>query len=197
MSPVPVPVPVPVSLPLDLPPGLVDGPTFLSIMGALPTGVTVVTTLDQDGEPCGLTCSAACSVSKTPPLLLVCVNRDSRVLKALLERGEFAVNVLRGGGEATSARFASPVEDRFRGVRWEPGSAGGLPVMPADVVAHAECRVAAAVEAGDHTIVIGAVLAGGPRPGVSGPLMYWRRSYARWPVEEDPGTTALTLAAEG
>ncbi|MFI9320324.1 flavin reductase CtcQ [Kitasatospora aureofaciens] len=189
--------PEPLSLPLDLAPGLVDGDTFLSIMGALPTGVTVVTTLGSDGEPYGLTCSAACSVSKAPPLLLVCINRDSRVLKALLERGEFAVNVLRGGGESTSARFAAPVDDRFRDVRWEPGSAGGVPVMSADVVAHAECRVAAALDAGDHTIVIGAVVAGGPRPEVPSPLMYWRRSYARWPVEEDPRTAALTLAAEG
>ncbi|MFI9275850.1 flavin reductase CtcQ [Kitasatospora sp. NPDC052896] len=187
----------PIPLPLDLATDLVDGPTFQSIMGALPTGVTVVTTLGPDGEPYGLTCSAACSVSKTPPLLLVCIQRGSRVLRALLERGEFVVNVLRGGGESTSALFASPRDDRFRGVPWEPGRHGGLPVMPTDVVAHAECRVAAAVDVGDHTVVIGAVAAGGTRPEVPSPLMYWRRSYARWPVEEDSRVDALTLAAEG
>ncbi|MFD4399643.1 flavin reductase CtcQ [Kitasatospora sp. NPDC058397] len=188
---------MPLPLPEDLAGDCVDGPTFLSIMGALPTGVTVVTTLGADGEPYGLTCSAACSVSKTPPLLLVCIHRESRVLRAVLDRGEFVVNVLRGGGEDTSALFASASGDRFSGVRWEPSRLGGLPTVPLDAVAHAECRVAAALDAGDHTIVIGAVVDGAARPEVPSPLMYWRRSYARWPVEEDPRTVALTLAAEG
>ncbi|MGK5550300.1 flavin reductase family protein [Actinomadura kijaniata] len=177
--------------------GFVDPPTFLSIMGALPTGVTVVTTLDGRGDPTGLTCSAMCSLSKEPPLLLVCIHRRSRVLGAILERDRFLVNVLRDERESTSSLFASTVADRFSSVVWRPSPSGGLPWMPEDTIAYVECQVAAAIEAGDHTLLIGAMIDGAASRDACGPLMYWRRRYGRWPDEEDPFTAALTMATEG
>src|SRR5687767_9846810 len=43
---------------------------FFAIMSAFPTGVAIVTTLDADGQPRGLTTNAVCAVSADPPLLL-------------------------------------------------------------------------------------------------------------------------------
>lgn len=186
---------------LNIPPEVVDNcvddSTFLSIMGAFPTGVTVVTTLDEQGRPCGLTCSAACSLSKTPPLLLVCVHNHSSVLKAILHGRQFMVNFLRDKRESTSSLFASQQEDRFTSVNWRPSRRGGLPLLPLDTIAYAECSVVGAIEAGDHTVLIGAIVDGQAQEDVPGPLMYWSRQYMSGPADEDAFAAALTLATEG
>lgn len=159
----------------------VDQPTFLSIMGSLASGVTIVATLTDESQPIGLTCSAACSVSREPPLLLVCIHRRSHVLKSILSKRIFTVNVLCAGRQRLSGVFASPgLPNRFASVDWRPGPRTGLPCLPGDCVALAECFVCSTVDAGDHTIVIGGVLAGQVTEEPREPLMYWRREYGSW-----------------
>lgn len=175
----------------------VDPDVFRSIMSAFPSGVTVVTTLDHTGRPLGLTCSAACSVSLSPPLLLACIHRESHVLQAITADGRFIVNFLRDSREWISSLFASKQADRFRSVSWQPSRQSGLPWLPVDTIAFADCRVAGVIEAGDHTIVIGAVVDGHAAGSSAGPLMYWRRQYGHWPAGEDLVSAALTLATEG
>jgi flavin reductase (NADH) len=184
-------------IPHDLIAQCVDDATFLSIMGAFPSGVTVVTTLDEDDLPCGLTCSATCSLSKTPPMLLICIHNHSRVLKAILRRQQFAVNFLRDNTESTSSLFASQQDDRFRSVVWQSSRLNGLPWMPLDTIAYAECRMVGAIKAGDHMVVIGAIVDGQALGDTVSPLMYWRRRYGRWPLDEDIVTAGLTVATEG
>jgi flavin reductase (DIM6/NTAB) family NADH-FMN oxidoreductase RutF len=175
----------------------VDDDTFRAVMGALPTGVTVVTTTDSEGLPRGLTCSAVCSVSKTPPLLLVCLHRSSSVAADLRARGYFVVNILRDNREHVSDLFASPRSDRFAAVSWQPGAVSGTPWLHQDTIAHAECRVAGTIEAGDHTIVVGVLLSGSAEQSRTTPLMYWRRRYAPWPTSHDVEAAAMMLATEG
>lgn len=184
-------------IPAEVAAACVDDDTFRSIMSAFPTGVTVVTTLDEQDRPCGLTCSAACSVSRTPPLLLVCLHSHSRVLAAIRRRECFGVNFLRDNRAATSALFAARNPDRFGLVAWRPSRLGGLPLLPADTIAYAECRLVGTLAAGDHTALVGAIVDGRAEGDTLGPLMYWRRRYGGWPVDEDELTTALTLATEG
>ncbi|SEG93603.1 NADH-FMN oxidoreductase RutF, flavin reductase (DIM6/NTAB) family [Actinacidiphila yanglinensis] len=186
--------PPPAPTPPVPPAGPVDAQLFRAIMGALPTGVTVVTTIDAQGEPCGFTCSASCSVSQDPPLLLVCVNSRSRVLRAMRSTGAFAVNILRDSREWVSAHFASGADDRFSSVAWKATDQLGLPWLPDDTVAFAECRVDSAITAGDHTVVIGSVIGGEARQ-TREPLMYWRREYAGWPLRDAP--YGITFATEG
>src|SRR2546430_7412243 len=88
---------------------------FRRALGHFATGVTVVTTCDSDGRPTGLTASAFSSVSLDPPLVLVCVDHKAQSYPALLERGRFAVNVLRRDQEMVSRRFASTRLDKFDG----------------------------------------------------------------------------------
>ena len=73
----------------------VDRGTFFQNMSAFPTGVAVVTTLEQDGTPRSLTTNAVTSVPADPPMLLVCIDRDSRALPTIRESRRFVVNFMR------------------------------------------------------------------------------------------------------
>jgi flavin reductase (DIM6/NTAB) family NADH-FMN oxidoreductase RutF len=154
----------------------VDRRTFFDIMSSFASGVAIITTVDGDGRPKGLTSSAVCSVSADPPLLLVCVGRDSRTLPALLERGEFVVNVLGRDRHALSTLFAGKGEDKFRDVSWRLAH-NGMPWLHEDTVAHAACRTIEVIEAGDHVVLIGRVEGGGLSNAVNSPLVYFRRAY--------------------
>jgi flavin reductase (DIM6/NTAB) family NADH-FMN oxidoreductase RutF len=150
---------------------------FFAIMSAFPTGVAVVTTLDSDGEPRGLTTNALCSVSAEPPLLLVCVDKESRTLPALLHSRRFVVNFLAERRDELARRFASKTDDKFAAVNWEPGL-GGMPCLREDSLAYAECETERELEAGDHVVVTGLVVGGMAPDPVSVPILYFRREYS-------------------
>ena len=67
---------------------------FKAGMRRLAASVNVITTRTPDGQRSGLTATAVCSVSATPPTLLVCVNRSGNSHAVLTSSGVFAVNVL-------------------------------------------------------------------------------------------------------
>jgi flavin reductase (NADH) len=156
-----------------------DRRTFLDIMRSTPSGVTVVTTADDEGRPYGLTVSTACIVSADPPLLLVCIDSRSRTLARVRASGRFAINFLRGDRATVARRFSSPVPDRFEGVDWRP-TTEGVPVLVADSVSFAACRVVDDVVAGDHVILIGLAEEGAPPEAETPPLAYFRREYGPW-----------------
>jgi flavin reductase (DIM6/NTAB) family NADH-FMN oxidoreductase RutF len=157
----------------------VDKATFFAIMGAFPTGVTIVTTLDEDGQPRGLTSTAVCSVSAEPPLLLVCVDKRSNTLPALRASRTFVVNYLKAGRDELSNLFATKEPDKFEHVAWRPAP-NGMPWLHLDSIAHAECVTEREIEAGDHWILVGRVISGQPPAPGTHPLMYFRRSYGTW-----------------
>jgi flavin reductase (DIM6/NTAB) family NADH-FMN oxidoreductase RutF len=156
-----------------------DRATFFAIMGAFPTGVGIVTTLDQDQQPKGLTSNALCSVSAEPPLLLVCVDKNSNTLPALRHTKKFVVNYLSAGRGDLSNLFASKEPDKFNGISWRPAN-NGMPWLHADSIAYAECNVAQELDAGDHIIFLGEVVGGQPPAPGTKPLMYFRRTYGTW-----------------
>ncbi len=162
----------------------VDTQRFRSLMGAFPTGVIIVTTVDPDGAPKGLTTQSFLSVSTDPPLLVVSLDKTSRTLRALLATRAFAVNFLASGRGDLATRFATKSDDKFSGVAWQPASAAkGSPILAADSVAYAECLVDRTIEAGDHILVLASVEGGAVLSGT--PLMYYRRTYAAWPEERE------------
>ncbi|WP_328914211.1 MULTISPECIES: flavin reductase family protein [unclassified Streptomyces] len=135
----------------------VESATFREMFGMFPTAVSIVTAMER-GEPRGLTCSAVSAVSMDPPLLLVCVDKASRTLNALMTSEGFVVNVLAAGGQDIARLFASSSVRKFAGVPWLPSSwAGGAPLLTDVALACAECSVEQTVEAGDHWIFIGRV----------------------------------------
>ena len=141
--------------------------------GTFMTGVTVVTTVDDTGQPLGFTANSFASVSLDPPLLLVQISRNSvNYVKFTSSRG-FAVNILSEGQKDVSTTFARPVADRFAGIDWQPGPFGS-PILPG-VSAWFDCAMQQIVEAGDHAILIGHVEAfhASAAPG----LGYYRGTY--------------------
>lgn len=132
-----------------------DSRGFRDALGRFATGVTIVTTLDADGQPVGLTANSFNSVSLDPPMVLWSLARRSVNLHTFLDAGHFAVNVLAADQRDLSDRFARPVDDRFAGVDWEAGTAG-VPVLPG-AVASFECATDSRIEGGDHVIFLGRV----------------------------------------
>jgi flavin reductase (DIM6/NTAB) family NADH-FMN oxidoreductase RutF len=157
----------------------VDRDTFVEIMASYPAGVAIVTTLDADGTPRGLTTTAVSSVSAEPPLLLVCVDLSSRTLPALRAGGRFVVNFIREGRSELARRFASKRDDKFEGVGWR-STASGMPVLVDDALAWAECVTVQELEPGDHVILLGQVEEGAGATDEDAPLMYYRRSWGVW-----------------
>lgn len=156
-------------------PAPIDAAGFCEIFRAFPSGVSIVTALDRESRPVGLTVTAVASLSVDPPQLLACIDNAKYTLQAIAFSGSFAVNFLAADQQWISERFSRPHRDKFSHVRWCEGQATRAPVI-SGVRAHAECEVERLVASGDHTIVIGRVLAGGTAPGPS--LVYCERSYA-------------------
>jgi flavin reductase (DIM6/NTAB) family NADH-FMN oxidoreductase RutF len=155
--------------------------TFLETMASFPSGVTIVTTLDEDGRPKGLTTSAVASVSADPPLLLVCVDFTSRTLPALRAGGRFLVNFMRAGTADVCRLFASKSEDKFASVPWR-ATESGMPHLHEHSIAWAECVTVQEVEAGDHVLLLGSVEAGEAAAPEEQPLVYYRRTWGAWTV---------------
>jgi flavin reductase (DIM6/NTAB) family NADH-FMN oxidoreductase RutF len=150
---------------------------FVHIMSAFPTGVAIVTTLEPDGTPRGLTTNAVTSVSADPPILLVCVDRASRTLPALLHSKRFAVNFMRDDCAEICGLFASKADDKFARVAWRTGKTG-VPILHEGAVAHAECSTLEELEIGDHVVVTGLVEAGVAPDPADVPIVYFRREYS-------------------
>ncbi len=154
----------------------VDAATFRHTLGRFPSGVTVVTVRGDDGRDYGMTVSAFASVSLAPPLVLVCIGDDATIAGAVAAAGHFAVSVLSEHQEAIAQRFAEPDADRFAGADVSRGAAGLA--LIAGAVAHLECAIVARHRGGDHTIVVGEVLAATAVED-GRPLVYQRGAYRR------------------
>jgi flavin reductase (DIM6/NTAB) family NADH-FMN oxidoreductase RutF len=154
----------------------VSASEFRHAMGHFATGVTVVTSVDEEGDPVGTTASAVSSLSLDPPLVLVCFDLGSLTLRAIRGHGAFAVNVLSAPQQQLSANFARRgLAAAWDGVRHRPGPTGS-PRLDG-VLAVLECTVENSLPGGDHEIVVGRVHDVEVAYGEAAPLLYWRGSY--------------------
>ena len=146
-------------------------------MGHFATGVTVVTSVNADGEPAGTTANAVTSLSLDPPLVLVCFDLGSVTLRAIRGHGAFVVNVLAAPQQQLSANFARRgLAVAWDGVRHRRGPTGS-PRLD-DALAVLECTVEHALPGGDHEIVVGRVRHVATSAAALPPLLYFRGAYA-------------------
>lgn len=158
----------------------VDDSIFVQVMAAFAAGVAVITAIDEQGEPRGLTTTSVTSVSREPPLLLVCVDRASRTLPAIRHSNGFAVNLIAEPHAGVALLFSSKSEDKFAELTWRPGR-NGSPVLHEHSHAWADCRTDREIEAGDHIVFIGTVTHGGVFDEVGQrPLTYFRRNFGHF-----------------
>lgn len=127
--------------------------------GAFATGVALVTTRSAQGQPAGLTVSSFSAVSLQPPLVLWCLQRQVPPADVFEQATHYAVHILHAGQQALSDRFANPATlgHRFEGLAWRSGTAG-LPLLH-DCPTRLCCEVVQRIEAGDHLVLLGRVLA--------------------------------------
>lgn len=124
-------------------------------LSSFATGVTIVTTIDGDGEPVGMTASSFNSVSMDPPLVLWSVTKAALSAPAFKAANHFNVHVLAADQVELSNCFARSGTDKFAGLAQHRND-HGIPVL-AGAVARFECRSWAVHEGGDHWILIGEV----------------------------------------
>jgi len=157
----------------------VSAAEFRHAMGQFATGITVVTTVDGNGEPYGVTATSFASLSLDPPLVQWSLRNAAWSFPIFRENAHFAVNILASDQETVSRRFASPGVDRFKDLDVRPGT-GGLPLI-GGAMAWIECALEDTLPGGDHTILIGRVLR--TRCFVKTPLLHWRGDYL--PIGDD------------
>lgn len=168
----------------------IDPKTFRETLSFWASGVTVLTTLADDGEelrPVGITASSFTSLSLSPPQVLVSVNKRLYTHDAIKRSGFFAASILHEGQQEIGKRFAGmipEVEDRFADLEVHT-AATGSPIL-SDALAWVDCVVHHAYDGEDHTIFVGEVVAAGVcrYEGVEQPLIYFNRNWRKLETPE-------------
>lgn len=132
-----------------------DTRALRNALGRFATGIAIVTAIDPDGHPVGLTVNSFSAVSLQPALVLWCLDNGSHNLEAFRKASHHAINILAADQQDLSNRFATWPTDRFAGLPWQPG-VGGAPVFPG-CCASFEVANESALAGGDHTIFVGRV----------------------------------------
>ncbi|SAL83603.1 oxygenase [Caballeronia arvi] len=166
---------------------------FRRALGAFVTGVTVVTTIQEDGSPRGFTANSFSSVSLDPPLILVCIAKTASSHAVFSKTDHFAVSVLAEDQKSVSGVFASKAADKFAQVEWHARTTGA-PLMTG-AAASFDCRTHQVVDAGDHIILIGRVVEFTHTS--SSPLGYCRGAYVNFGLTQEALTAAGSTAKVG
>ncbi|MFO6453049.1 MULTISPECIES: flavin reductase family protein [unclassified Aeromicrobium] len=153
-----------------------DPSVFRMVMGQYPTGVSVITAVDNE-QPVGMVVGSFTSVSLDPPLVAFLPATTSSTWPRIRESGRFCANFLASDQEDLCRAMATSGGDKFQGVSWS-ASPGGAPVLE-DVVGWVDCRIESVYPAGDHEIVIGRVEALAAGQGGL-PMVFFRGGYGRF-----------------
>ncbi len=139
----------------------------------LATGVAVVTVWHGDVVH-GTTVSSVAAVSREPLLLGACLRAGSSTTAVIAAAGRFAVNVLSTAQPTLAGWFADPGRPRglaqFDHLEWEPDPFSGAPWIRGSL-ATLGCHLTATVPAGDHDLLLGAVVTA--RDGEGSPLLHF------------------------
>lgn len=127
-----------------------DAERFRAVAGAFPSGVTVVTGVDEDG-PSGFTCQSFHALSLDPPMVMFSVATTSTSWPRIRRSGRCCVNVLAEDHEAVARTFATSGIDKFATQPWTPAP-NGAPILDG-VVAWFDCSIEAIHVGGDHEVV--------------------------------------------
>ena len=133
-----------------------DKRAFRDCLGCFVTGITIVTSVSEDGEHVGLTVNSFNSVSLDPPMVLFSLDREAQSLPVFQSAGRFAVNVLSDQQEAHSNLFAQRNAEKWDGVAFTHGSSGCRLIE--GTMAAFDCETYAQYDGGDHIIFVGKVI---------------------------------------
>ena len=150
-------------------------------------GATVIVATGESGARTGLTATATCSLSDSPPTLLVCVNKSASAHPVIRRTRAFSVNLLAQGQDELAACFSGKTglkgEARFEHGEWLT-MATGAPVL-AQALASADCELSMEHDCGSHSIFIGLVRASRADARLR-PLVYFRGAFGALRFDDEP-----------
>jgi flavin reductase ActVB len=165
--------------PPERPPG-VDPEAFKAAMRVLAGGVVMVTARTEN-RVWGLTISSCCSITPSPPQILISLAHTASARPAILETGRFGVSILRGHQKPLAELGAVPGGPKHVDAFLERRGEEQLTTMLAGALYHLDCRVEQSFDVADHTLIVGAVetaIAGEKAESdLSGPLVYFDRTF--------------------
>ena len=130
----------------------IDSKLLRQALGQVPTGVTIVTTLDADQQPIGMTVSSFNSVSLDPALVLWSVGREAHAFDAFNAATHTVIHVLNAEQKELCLTFATPGADKFSATDTELNQ-HGIPMLK-DFVARFQCKAYNHYDGGDHVILV-------------------------------------------
>jgi flavin reductase (DIM6/NTAB) family NADH-FMN oxidoreductase RutF len=120
-------------------------------------------TVKHGGEEHGMTATWVTQASFDPAMVAVAVESTSKTIGLIRDAHHFALNVLQQGQREVAAklgRASGTAPHKLKGIKTKPAPTSGAPIL-ADALGWVECRVVATLPAGDHTLVLGEVIAAG------------------------------------
>jgi flavin reductase (DIM6/NTAB) family NADH-FMN oxidoreductase RutF len=135
----------------------IDRQVLRDCFGTFPVGVTVVTTVDGSGTRWGMTASSFNAISMSPPVVSISLMDGTPSHEAFTTSGEFAISILNAGQVELARKFATRAPDKFEDVRLDDNGYAS-PVL-ADAAAWLICKPVDVLPVGDHTLLLGEVIA--------------------------------------
>lgn len=136
------------------------------------TGVTVVSTLDNYGNPVGMTANSFSSVSLNPPLVLWSIGNNQPSYDIFTNAKGYSVNILAKEQENLCKLFSSPVDNKFEKIKFSL-SENGFPIID-NSLAWFDCLKWKNYPGGDHEILVGEVK--NFHANETSPLIFWNGS---------------------
>jgi flavin reductase (DIM6/NTAB) family NADH-FMN oxidoreductase RutF len=144
------------------------------------TTVVIVTYFDGAGRACGMTATSMCSLSASPPSLLVCIGRAARANAEINERGRYGVNLLSVGQRSVALHCSAPGKDKRLRQDWLATD------VPEDAtprlrgsLAHLECVVDLSLDVYSHSLFMGLIKGVWLNPVEAPPLLYHGGVYSQ------------------
>ena len=138
-------------------------------LGMFSTGITIVTTVDDNKNPIGMTVNSFASVSLNPQLVLWSIDKKQPSYDIFLNANGYAVNILSKNQKDLCLKFSSPIENKFDNVDWN-FSKNGHPII-SETLAWFDCVKWNYYDGGDHKILVGEVISHHHKENE--PLLYW------------------------
>ncbi|MDQ0137766.1 flavin reductase (DIM6/NTAB) family NADH-FMN oxidoreductase RutF [Neorhizobium galegae] len=153
---------------------------FREGMGLMTSTVAIIAARNDAGFRFGMTATAVCSLSLSPPSVVVCVNKTAKTFEALRETNLLSVNLLAEGQELIANAFArhantqGEADAKFSTGNWTIRDS--VPVLDG-ALSSMTCELSNCFDGGTHWIVVGAVLTVLNQD--TNPLLYGRKNYRR------------------
>ena len=120
-------------------------------------GVYILSSVNE-GEYCVSTITWASQASFEPPMISVCIKRNSASYEIVKKRGEFILHLLGDNQKELASTFFKPTifeNEKLNGQEFS--LANNLPLLK-DIPAHIQCKVVEILENGDHPLFLAEVV---------------------------------------